>query len=322
VRLRGFVAMSMTACVFGFGVVLAKLLTDSLNGFLIAFLALFGGGCLIAGYLLIRRLKVLPSLSPGGWINLLLLASLGTALPLMLVIAGFAQTSAIVAGVLLQAQGPAAVLFAALLLGERLTRGQLAGIGLLLLGSVLVVWQPNLTTDLLSGLTSGLTGQGAVVGDAAGGVGALLVLGGAVAYGFALIPAKRLARQADALQLSALRLLLGSLFVVPILFAQESLVAGPVSAPVVGTLALYIVTSCCLAYIAQQAGLRFLKAWEAASILQTIPLFTALFALLFLSETPTPLQITGGSIVIVGGAVVARRASGLNAMDKPAVELR
>jgi drug/metabolite transporter (DMT)-like permease len=319
VRLRGFVAMSMTACVFGLGVVLAKLLTNSLNGFLIAFLALFGGGCLIAGYLLIRRLKVLPPLSPGGWINLLLLASLGTALPLMLVIASFARTSAIVAGVLLQAQGPAAVLFAALLLGERLTWRQVWGIGLLLLGSVLVVWQPGLMADL----TAGLTGQGAASGDAAGdGVGALLVLGGAVAYGFALIPAKRLARQADALQLSALRLLLGSLFVVPILFAQESLVAGPVSAPVAGTLALYIVTSCCLGYIAQQAGLRFLRAWEAAAILLTIPLFTVLFALLLLSETPTPLQITGGAIVIVGGAVVARGASGLNAMGKPAVELR
>jgi drug/metabolite transporter (DMT)-like permease len=315
VRLRGFAAMSTTAAFFGMGVVLAKVLTGALNGFLIAFLALFGGGFLIAAYLLIRRLKLLPPLSPGGWVNLLLLAGLGTALPLILVLAGFAQTSAIVAGVLLQAQGPAAVLFAALLLGERLTRGQLAGIGLLLLGSVLVVWQPNLTADLMAGLT----GQGAAVGDAAGGVGALLVLGGAVAYGFALIPAKRLTRQADALQLSALRLLLGSLFVVPILFAQESFAVGEVSAAIVGTFALYIVTSCCLAYIAQQSGLRFLKAWEAAAILQTIPLFTAIFALLLLSETPTPLQIAGGVIVMVGGAVVARSARSVAAAEQPAV---
>ena len=288
-RLRGWLYIGTTACVFGLGVVLAKLITSVLNSFLISFLALFGGGVLVAAYLLVKRQALLPSLSWSAWSNMLLLAIFGTALPLLLVIAGFARTSAIIGGVLLQAQGPAAVLFATLWLHERLTWRQVSGTGLLLIGSVLVVVQ---------------IGQAQVWQG--GGVGALLVLGGALGYGFGLIPAKRLVGQADVLQLSALRLLLGACFVVPLLFFQSSLIQGTLSWSIAWTLVLYIVTSYCVGYITQQAGLRFVKAWEASAILQTIPLFTTFFALVLLHETPTLLQVGGGMLVIVGGVIVAR----------------
>jgi drug/metabolite transporter (DMT)-like permease len=286
-RLRGFLYIGTTACVFGLGVVLAKLITSVLNSFLISFLALFGGGILIAIYLLIKRQALLPPLSWSAWSNMLLLASFGTALPLLLVIAGFARTSAIIGGVLLQGQGPAAVLFAALWLHERLTWQQVIGTSLILIGSVLVVLQ---------------IGQAQVWQS--GGVGALLVLIGALGYGYSLIPAKRLVGQADVLQLSFLRLLLGAFFVLPLLFFQSSLIQGTVSWPIIWTLVLYIVTSYCVGYITQQAGLRFLKAWEASAVLQTLPLFTAFFALVLLHETPTLLQAGGGILVIIGGVIV------------------
>src|ERR1700730_6606311 len=91
----------------------------------------------------------------------------------------------------------------------------------------------------------------------------------------------------------------------------------PVSWSIAWTLALYIVTSYCVGYITQQAGLRFLKAWEASAILQTIPLFTTFFALVLLHETPTLLQAGGGVLVIVGGVIVAR---GERTPQKPAGE--
>ena len=290
-RLRGFTSITVTACVFGLGVVLAKLVTQVLNSFLVAFLALAVGGLLIAMYLLARRKALLPQFSRTAWLDMLLLAFFGTALPLLLVIAGFARTSAVVAGVLLQVQGPAGVFFAMLWLREQLTWGQAAGTALLLIGGVLVVLQGG----------QALTWRGS-------GVGALLVLGGALGYGFALIPAKRLAGQADALQLSAVRLLLGACFVLPLLFFQSPLIEGPIPGFVIWTLILYILTNFCIGYITQQAGLRYLKAWEAAVILQTVPLFTALFALVILHETVMPLQILGGILVIIGGVVVARMA--------------
>lgn len=298
-RLRGFLSLVTSACGFGLGVVLGKQLTETLDGALIATIGLSGGGLLLAGYLLLRRRALLPRLSLGGWLSLLALAIFGTAIPLLLVLAGFTRISAIASGVLLQAQGPAAVLFAVLWLRERLAWWQVVGSGILVAGSVLVVWRPGLTWE----------------GDA---VGALLVLVGALGYGFALIPAKRLAARADPLQVGALRLLLAAIVIAPLPFVhvqwpldvqlQVPLIGEDFSWLLIGTLALYIFVSNCVSYIAQQSGLRSLKAWEAATILQTIPLFTVLFAIILLSEAPTPLQIAGGAAVILGGIIAGRGA--------------
>jgi drug/metabolite transporter (DMT)-like permease len=70
-------------------------------------------------------------------------------------------------------------------------------------------------------------------------------------------------------------------------------------------LPLYIVTNFCLAYLSQQEGLRLLKAWEMAGIMQTVPLFSTLFAVLLLHDSMTLLQVGGGLLALVGGIVVS-----------------
>ena len=52
VRLRGFLSLSVTACFFGLGVVLAKLLTGVFSPVLLACLALGCGGLLVTFLLL------------------------------------------------------------------------------------------------------------------------------------------------------------------------------------------------------------------------------------------------------------------------------
>jgi len=287
VRLRGFLSLSVTACFFGLGVVLAKLLTGVFSPVFLACLALGCGGLLITFLLLVTRTPLLPPASRAIWGNLLVLGVFGTALPLVLVIAGFSMTSAVVGGVLIQAQGPAAVLLAAIVLRERPSLAQLIGIAIIILGGVLVVVQPDLSFQ-------------------ADALGVALVLAGAVGYGFALIPAKRLAGKVDTLQVSALRFLIGVIFVIPLLYFQPTLMTGAISWDTVAIFALYVLTSYCAGYILQQDGLRFLKAWEAAATLQTLPVFAALFAVLFLHETVAPLQIAGVLAVIFGGIIIAR----------------
>src|SRR5689334_9746994 len=81
--------------------------------------------------------------------------------------------------------------------------------------------------------------------------------------GYGFIPAKRLAGHIEALQLTALRLLLGAATLLPIvafqmLFESQSL------------LWQLTFTSFCLGYLSQQAGFRLLKAWEMATIMQTV----------------------------------------------------
>jgi len=187
----------------------------------------------------------------------------------------------------------AALIFALLLLSERFRLRQGLGILLLLVGSTLVV---------LKGTQGG--------GDwTSGSLGNLLILAGAIGLGFGFIPAKRLSERIETLQLTALRLLLGAATLLPIvafqiLFETQSLLWQP-SFTSLWALPLYILTSFCLGYLSQQAGFRLLKAWEMATIMQTVPLFSTIFAVLMLHDTITPLQALGGFLAVLGGIIAS-----------------
>jgi drug/metabolite transporter (DMT)-like permease len=281
---------------FGFGVVLAKLLSGEIDAVLVAFLSLSIGGLLLTAFLLFTGNSVFHKLSVlnrADWINIFLLSCIGTALPLLLIVAGFTRTSALVGGFILQLNGMAALIFALLLLRERFRLRQGLGILLLLVGSTLVV---------LKGSQGG--------GDwTSGGLGNLLILAGAIGLGFGFIPAKRLSERIETLQLTALRLLLGAATLLPIvafqiLFESQSLLWQP-SFTSLWALPVYILTSFCLGYLSQQAGFRLLKAWEMATIMQTVPLFSTIFAVLMLHDTITPLQAVGGFLAVLGGIIAS-----------------
>lgn len=293
------------AIIFGLGVVLARLLGDAIDATLVSLICLAGGGLLLAGWLRVAGISLaatVRALSRSDWVNLVLLAFVGTALPLLCVVAGFPRTSAVTGGFLIQLNGVAGLLFAVLLLGERIGSRQMVGIALLLLGSALIV---------LAGASGGL-GAGLAGGS---GLGDLLVAFGAVCIGFGFIPAKRLAEHVETLPVTALRLLVGAATIVPVvavelLVNRQGLLWQPSQTVLLVVLPLYIVLNFCLAYLSQQEGLRLLKAWEVAAIMQTVPLFTVVFALVILHEGITPLQIIGGLLALGGGLVVAVAGAG------------
>lgn len=281
---------------FGFGVVLAKLLSGEIDAVLVAFLSLSIGGLLLTTYLLFTGNSIFHNLSllnRADWINIFLLSCIGTALPLLFIVAGFTQTSALEGGFILQLNGVAALIFALLLLHERFRLRQGLGILLLLVGSTLVV---------LKGSQGGVDWK-------SGGLGNLLILAGAIGLGFGFIPAKRLSERIETLQLTALRLLLGAVTLLPIvafqiLVGSHSFLWHP-SFTSLWALPVYILTSFCLGYLSQQAGFRLLKAWEMATIMQTVPLFSTIFALLLLHDTITPLQAVGGFLAVLGGIIAS-----------------
>ena len=295
-HLRGIGYAFAASLMFGLGAVLAKLVGSEIDAALVAFLDLAMGGLLLTLGLAFTRTKFFKSLSElkrPDWINLFLLACPGTSIPLLLIVAGFARTSALEGGFLLQLNGVAALIFALLLLGERIRPRQGFGILLLLFGSALVV---------LKGTQGGVPGSG-VLGD-------LMILGGAIGLGFGFIPAKRLTERIETLPLTAMRLFVGAATVLPVL-AFQFLVAGhtllwhPTPITLWVTLPVYILTNFCLGYLSQQEGLNLLKAWEMAAIMQTVPLFAAGFALLLLHDNMTPVQVIGALIAVAGGVVVS-----------------
>lgn len=294
-RIRGIGYAGTAAIMYGLGAVLAKLLGTEIDATVVVLLNLAGGGLLLTVWLAFRRIALLTplfALKRGDWLNLFLLACLGTALPLLLIIAGFAQTSALEGGFILQLGGVTAVLLAVLLLGERIRLIQGSGLLLLLCGSALVVFK---------GPQAMAWGKG--------GVGDLFILLGAIGLGYGFIPAKRLVERIDTLPLTALRLLVGACCLLPVLVVQLIIGAhGQLWHPsftFVAILLAYMLTNFCLAYLCQQEGLRFLHAWEMAAILQTVPLLTMLFAMLLLHDNMTLLQASGSLLAVLGGLIVS-----------------
>ena len=296
-HLRGIGYALAAACMFGLGAVLAQLVGKEIDATVVAFLCLLPGGLLVAACLPLSGAslpRVLPTLTRRDWLELFLLACPGTALPLLLIVAGFARTSALVGGFLLQINGVAALVFALLLLAERVRLKQYLGILLLLLGSTLVILKST-----QGGWSSGLSGD-------------LLILGGAIGIGFSFVPAKRLSQRVATLALTALRLLLGACCLLPIVIFQllttasaHSLLWQPSLVTLLWVLPCYIVTNFFLGYLSQQEGFRFIKAWEMAAIMQTVPIFSTLFAILLLHDSLTLLQAAGGILAILGGIVVS-----------------
>lgn len=286
-RMRGFLSILTTAFMFGLGAVLAKLLGEAFTPFFVSWLALLGGALCIFACQVLRRKPLLPHLTHASRVDLLLFASIGTALPLVCVIVGLPQTSAITGSFLLQLQAPAALIFALFFLKEKITWKQVAGIALLLVGSLLVILR-----DL----------HGPI--EITGGLGDVFVLIAAVGIGFAYIPGKRLTGHGDAFQINFLRLFVASCFLLPFLALQPNGLTVPFSWSVIVVLVIYIVANFGIGYILLQVGLSLLQAWEASAITLTLPLFATIFAVLLLHESLTLLQIVGGCIILAGGFVV------------------
>ena len=286
-RLRGSLLSLLTACLFGLGAVLAKPLGEAFQPFFVSWLALLGGSLYIFACQLLRRKPLVPPLTRSSWVDMLLFGSIGTALPLVCVIVGLPRTGAITGSFLLQLQAPAALLFALFFLKEKIAWKQLAGIVLLLLGSLLVILR-----DLRGPL------------QISGNQGDLFVLIAAIGIGFSYIPGKRLTVYGDAFQINLLRLFVGSLVLLPFLPFQPNVLLAPLSWSLIGVLVLYIVANFGMAYILLQVSLDLLQAWEVSAILQTLPLFSTVFAVLLLHESPTLLQLIGGGIILLGGFLI------------------
>jgi drug/metabolite transporter (DMT)-like permease len=279
---------------FGLGAVLVKSLSASFDSALIAVMALTLSALLLVGSMAFTKASLLQTarkLTRQDWLNLFLYAFPGTSLPLLFIIAGFALSSALEGGLLLQLGGLFGLLFSVLLLGERIQPRQRVGIILLALSGVLVV-------------VAGSGGSGSSI------LGDLLIVLGSLGSGFSTVPAKRLSGRIDPFPLTALRLILSAVTIIPLAALQFWLTGNGslLWKPTPGNLAvllLYSITSFSLAYLLVQIGFSLLKAWHMAAFGQTIPLFSSLFAILLLHDQLSLFQGIGGLVAIAGGMIIS-----------------
>jgi drug/metabolite transporter (DMT)-like permease len=184
------------------------------------------------------------------------------------------------------------ILLAARLGEERVTRGQVAGTGLCLLG-VLFVVRPE---RLLAG------GTGVLVGDA------LFFLGG-LSWGVYSYLSQVVMRRLSAPGTLVLGMMVGTMLLVPLALVERPWPALT-TAPAVAWLALgyLVVAATVLAFLWWNRALRRVGVGRTAVFSNLVPIFGVLLSWLVLDERLGSLQLAGGGLAVLG-VVIAQGAS-------------
>jgi drug/metabolite transporter (DMT)-like permease len=209
---------------------------------------------------------------------------------------GIRLSTATNAALLITVEPISLILLSPLVLGERLTRREVVGVMLTLLGATVIV-------------VNGIPGVSVALAPHWRG-DLLLVLSGLAYASYSLFARDVLARH-RALPVTAWSILWGTAAMVP--FATAEWLAGdrpewtwPV---VLGTLYLGLVITA-LGYLLWNWALERVEAPRVAIFLNIQPLVGALLGALWLHETLTPFTVAGGLLILAGVhvAVLAKRA--------------
>ena len=207
---------------------------------------------------------------------------LGMSLYQLLLNAGEVSVDAGTASLLIATSPVYSCLFAAGLLGERLTVGRMAGIGVALGGATMVA----------------LTQGGGLRFDTA----ALMVLGAAVVHGIYPVATRPLLARYSGLEVASYASWAGTLLVLPLLAVAASEPMHPTAGAVAATVYLGVVSSA-FGFVAWAYAVARLDMAVATSALYLISPLTFVIAYAWLGERPGLAELAGGAVVIVGVAI-------------------
>jgi drug/metabolite transporter (DMT)-like permease len=219
---------------------------------------------------------------------------------------GLARSTVSNAALLITVEPAAVILLSPLLLGERLTRRELAGAVLAMLGAVIVVVNgvPGVTADVAPHWRGDL----------------LLILSGLAYASYSLLGREVLARH-PALPVTAWSIVWGAGAMVPLAAVEWMDRGGPRLTPaaIAGTLYLGVVMTA-LGFAAWNYALERVEAPRAAIFLNIQPLLGALLGVWWLGEPLTPFIAGGGAVILLGVHLAvragrrARRSEGVESL--------
>jgi len=188
---------------------------------------------------------------------------------------------------------PVMVVLFATLVGERITRNKVLGLGLATVGAAVVI----------AGAQSGLAfSQQRLIGD-------LLMLGGAASWGVYATLGTITLRHGSPLGVTAVACLAGAAMLFPLGFLEQGyrdVPSWPASAWWdIGYLAVFATT---IGFVLFYWAVQRFGAGLASMVSYLVPVFTLIGAAIFLAERPTPLQLAGGAVILAGVRVATWRA--------------
>lgn len=283
-RLAGILFALTAALMYGAGSVFGKVSSQLNPVFLTALVSVIATVFLLIATIVLE--KKIPSIKKNTLKNLLGLGVIGTAIPSYLTLLGFAHTGAASVSFLLRTEAIFAVLLGVFLLKEKISRMQLAGV---LLGIVGVfVFSTNFSLSIS-------------FGDA-------VIILATVFWATFLVFTKRLSKNYGPIEIAFWRMLISAIIFVPIaLFTQgaaiNSFSSGLLPFVLCYALAIYVIGTSFY-----NASIKRLEIWLSSSITQFSSAITgAVFAIIFLNETLLLNQIIGGAILLVAALLVTRK---------------
>ena len=280
---KGWFYGVISQVLWGTGGVTIKFIDSVLPSSLLVFLR-HGIGAITLGLLLLRGKKIILKNLP--IIHLILLGILAAGLPDLLLIEGIRRTGAIISTMLARVEIPLGVIFAHLLLKERVgKKAYIAGI-ISLVGVGLISYRPEQQITL----------------DNQFYVGILCGLGAATLWALSSVYAKYiLNKKTDPLALSFVRISIGSLFAlgIAILLIHDPIVSLQQLSMTDWSLIIYLgIFLSGLAYLFFYRSLNILDA-HIAIILAGISIIVLLICGLLIGEIVRPIQWLGIGMIVV-----------------------
>jgi drug/metabolite transporter (DMT)-like permease len=263
--------------------VATKVALETIPTFTLIFFRFSIAGCL---FLVVSAARGgLPKLSRRAHLKLFVMALFEPGLYFVFETIGLQYTTAPKASLIIATVPVAVLIFARLLIGERIRVMSLLGILASLVGiGVLIAGDPQFRWALGGHLT-----------------GDLLIIGAVITAALYMVGARDLGREYSAWTITCFQIFYGALFYAPMFFVESSgLDWGDVTVSSILAAIYLTVFATVAAFLCYNFGLTRIQASRAAVFINGIPVVTALAAWVVLGERLTALQAFGGALVLFG----------------------
>ena len=217
--------------------------------------------------------------------GLFLAGMLSSGAAMLVFMFGASMTSAINASILPQAEVLYSLVISYFLLREKITLWQVAFSSLIVLGTLTVVYN----------------GTGGI------NLGDILVLSSSIFYQLSHVVSKRLVNEVDPVILSFSRAVYAGIILMPLAFilvpAQFTLVTSPYA---LGLIAVQSVIGYGLGFFTWYSALKRINLSKATGLIMPNPLISVALAMLWLGEIPSPYQMAGFAITMLGIYLLTR----------------
>ncbi len=281
--ITAYIGLSAAVVFWGVSFVATKVALESITTFTLIFMRFGLAGLLFLAVSILRG--GLPRLTRRAHFKLFLMALFEPGLYFYFETVGLQLTTAPKASLIIATVPVAVLVFARILIGERIRKLSLFGIVMSLAGiGVLITGDPGFQWALDDHL-----------------LGDLLIICAVITAALYMVGARDLGREYSAWDITCLQIFYGALFYAPMFFVEMSVLDwGEVTVSSMIAAAYLTVFATVIAFLCYNYGLTRIEASRAAVFINGIPVVTAVTAWVILGERLTLIQAAGGAMVLGG----------------------